>query len=190
MPFFSSCIPAEPTVSSSMRNASCSFYPKIDEACKDIIISPYVYGDSRALRGSEGVNARFNSYLTAGFISEGCKFFFKDVVCRYLFPLCDTSLNKTLAQGICRKTCQFVIYGKCTKELDVLRAIATTEPDFVEKLINCTTYPAANGGEASECYQHPELPGDYLTSCGFQPPDVQKVDNAIVQLFSLKLMDH
>ena len=27
-------------------------------------------------------------------------------------------------------------------------------------------------------------------SCGFQPPDVQKVDNAIVQLFSLKLMDH
>ena len=26
-------------------------------------------------------------------------------------------------------------------------------------------------------------------SCGFQPPDVQKVDNAIVQLFSLKLMD-
>ena len=27
-------------------------------------------------------------------------------------------------------------------------------------------------------------------SCGFQPPVVQKVDNAIVQLFSLKLMDH
>ena len=162
MPFFSSCIPAEPQVSSDMRKASCSFYPNITGACEDIISSRYVYGDSGALSGSEGVNARFDSYLKAGFISEGCKSFFKDVVCRYLFPLCDTSLNKPLAQGICRKTCQFVIYGKCAKELDALRVIAKREPDFDENLINCTTYPAANGGEAPECYQHHALPGDYL----------------------------
>ena len=162
--FFSSCIPAEPPVSSAMRNASCSFYPKITGACEDIISSRYVYGDPGFLRGSESLNARFNGYLKAGFISEGCQFYIKEMACRYLFPLCDTSLNKPRAQGICRKTCQFVIYGKCAKELDRLRPIAEagTEPGFDANLINCTTYPAANGGEAPECYQHHALPGDYL----------------------------
>ena len=173
-----------------MRDSSCYFYPKIAGACRDIIRSRYVYGDSGFLRGSESLNARFEGYLRAGFISEECKFSIKEVVCRYLFPLCDTSLNKPLAQGICRETCQFLIYGMCTKELYVLRAIAKTETGFEENLINCTTYTAANGGEAPECYQHRALPGDYLTSCGFRPPVVQKVDNAIVQLFSLILMDH
>ena len=163
MPFFSSCIPAEPPVSSAMRNASCSFYPKIAGACEDIISSRYVYGDPGFLRGSESLNARFNGYLKAGFISEGCQFSIKELACRYLFPLCDTSLNKPRGQGICRKTCQFVLHGKyCAKELDVLRTIAKTDPVFIENLINCTIYPAANGGEASECYQHPALPGDYL----------------------------
>ncbi|CAH3174957.1 unnamed protein product [Porites lobata] len=161
----SSCIPAEPPVSSAMRNASCSFYPKIDGACEDIISSRYVYGDPGFLRGSESLNARFNGYLKAGFISEGCQFSIKELACRYLFPLCDTSLNKPRAQGICRKTCQFVLHGKyCAKELDVLRTIAKTDPVFIENLINCTIYPAANGGEASECYQHPALPGDKTKS--------------------------
>ena len=159
--FFSSCIPAEPQVSSDMRKASCSFYPNITGACEDIISSRYVYGDSDVLRGSEGFNARFGVYLKVGFISEECTFFIKEVACRYVFPLCDTSLNKRLAQGICRKTCQFVMYGKCAKELHVLRAFAEEE-NVVENLINCTTYPAANGGEAPECYQHHALPGDYL----------------------------
>ena len=159
--FFSSCIPAEPPVSSDMRNASCSFHPNITGACEDIISSRYVYGDSDVLRGSEGFNARFSVYLRVGFISEECKFFIKEVACRYVFPLCDTSLNKPLSQGICRKTCQFVMYGKCAKELHVLRAFAQEE-NVVENLINCTTYPAANGGEAPECYQHHALPGDYL----------------------------
>ena len=159
--FFSSCIPAEPPVSSAVRNAYCSFYPKKAGACEDIISSRYVYGDSGFLREREDLNARFNGYLRAGFISEGCKFFIKEMACRYLFPLCDTSLNKPRAQEICRKTCQFVLYGKyCAKELDVLRTIAQTDPVFIENLINCTKYPAANGGEASECYQHPALPGD------------------------------
>ena len=158
--FFSSCIPAESSVSSAMRDSSCSFYPKIAEACEDIISSRYVFGDSGVLRTSESLIARFKGYLTL--ISGECKSFSKDVVCRYLFPLCDTSLNKPLAQGICRKTCQFVVYGKCAKELNALREIAKTEPDFDEKLINCTTYPVANGGEAPECYQHHALPGDYL----------------------------
>ena len=159
--FFSSCIPAESPVSSAMRNAYCSFYPKKAGACEDIISSRYVYGDSGFLRDREDLNARFDGYLRAGFISEGCKFFIKEMVCRYLFPLCDTSLNKPRAQEICRKTCQFVLHGKyCAKELDVLRTIAKTDPVFIENLINCTKYPAANGGEASECYQHPALPGD------------------------------
>ena len=154
----------EPAVSSAMRDASCSFYPKIGGACKDIIISRYVYGDSGALRGRESLNARFEGYLRLGLISEECKFFSREVVCRYLFPLCDTSLNKPLRQGICRKSCQFLIYVKCAKELVALRTIAEagTEPGFDGNLINCTTYPAVNGGEAPECYQHPALPGDYL----------------------------
>ena len=160
--FFSSCIPAEPPVSSVMRDASCSFYPKIRGACKDIISNRYVYGDPGVLRESESLNARFDGLLVL--TSGECKLFIKEVACRYLFPLCDTSLNKPRAQGICRKTCQFVIYGKCAKELDRLRPIAEagTEPGFDANLINCTTYPAANGGEAPECYQHHALPGDYL----------------------------
>ena len=162
--FFSSCIPAEPPVSSVMRDASCSFYPKIAAPCEDIISNRYVYGDSDFLRTSESLLARFDGYLRLGLISEECKFFSKDVVCRYLFPLCDTSLNKPLAQGVCRKTCQFGTYGKCVKELDPLRVIAEAgkEPGFDGNLMNCTTYPAANGGEAPECYQHHALPGDYL----------------------------
>ena len=162
MPFFFSCIRVEPPVSSAMRNASCSFYPKIAGACADIISNRYVYGDPGVLRESESLNARFDGLLVL--TSGECKLFIKDVACRYLFPLCDTSLNKPRAQGICRKTCQFVIYGKCAKELDRLRPIAEagTEPGFDENLINCTTYPAANGGEAPECYQHHALPGDYL----------------------------
>ena len=159
MPFFFSCIPAEPPVSSAMRNVSCSFYPKIAGPCEDTISSRYVY-----LRGGVSLNERFEAYLRLGFISEECKNFSKEVVCRYLFPLCDTSLNRPLAQGICRKSCQFLIYGKCAKELVALRLIAAagTEPGFDGNLINCTTYPAANGGEAPECYQHHALPGDYL----------------------------
>ena len=160
--FFSSCIPTESPVSSAMRDASCSFYPKIAGACKDIISNRYVYGDPGVLRETENIDARFDTYLRAGYISGECKIFFKEVVCRYLFPLCDTSLNKPLAQGICRKTCQFVIYGKCTKELNVLRVIVKKLPDFVGNLTNCNTYPAANGGEAPECYQTHALPGDYL----------------------------
>ena len=147
-----------------MRKASCSFYPNITGACEDIISSRYVYGDSDVLRGSEGFNARFGVYLRVGFISEECKSFIKEVACRYVFPLCDTSLNMPRAQGVCRKTCQFVIYEKCAEELVGLRAIAEagTEPDFDVNLINCTTYPTANGGEAPECYQSHALPGDYL----------------------------
>ena len=160
--FFSSCIPAEPPVNSAMRDASCSFYPKIAGACTDIISNRYVYGDPGFLRGSESLNARFDGFLIL--TSEECKLFIKEAACRYLFPLCDTSLDKPRAQGVCRKTCQFVIYEKCAEELVGLRAIAEagTEPDFDRNLINCTTYPAANGGEAPECYQSHALPGDYL----------------------------
>ena len=161
--FFSSCIPAEPPVSSAIRDASCSFYPKIAGACKDIISNRYVYGDPGFLRESESLNARFDGLLVLSTSGE-CKLLAKEVACRYLFPLCDTSLNKPRAQGICRETCQFVIYGKCAKELDRLRPIAEAgiEPGFDGNLLNCTTYPAANGGEAPECYQHHALPGDYL----------------------------
>ena len=160
--FFSSCIPAEPPVSSAIRDASCSFYPKIAGACKDIISNRYVYGDPGFLTGSESLNARFDGFLKL--TSEECKRFIKEAACRYLFPLCDTSLNMPRAQGVCRKTCQFVIYEKCAEELVGLRAIAEagTEPDFDVNLINCTTYPTANGGEAPECYQSHALPGDYL----------------------------
>ena len=158
--FFFSCIPAEPPVSSASRNISCTFYPQIAGVCGDIISNRYIFGDSGVLSRSESLIAKYEGFLAL--ISGECKIFSKEVACRYAFPLCDTSLNKPLAQGVCRKTCEFVTYEKCLSELDYLRVIAAQDSDFDEIMLNCTSYPAANGGEAPECYQLPALPGDYL----------------------------
>ncbi|CAH3022247.1 unnamed protein product, partial [Porites evermanni] len=155
-----SCIPAEPPVSSASRNISCTFYPQIAGVCGDIISNRYIFGDSGVLSRSESLIAKYESFLAL--TSGECKIFSKEVACRYAFPLCDTSLNKPLAQGVCRKTCEFVTYEKCLNELDSLRVIAAQDSDFDEIMLNCTSYPAANGGEAPECYQLPALPGDYL----------------------------
>lgn len=158
--FFFSCIPAEPPVSSASRNISCTFYPQIAGVCGDIISNRYIFGDSVVLSRSESLIAKYEGFLAL--TSRECKIFSKEVACRYAFPLCDTSLNKPLAQGVCRKTCEFVTYEKCINELDYLRVIAAQDSDFDEIMLNCTSYPAANGGEAPECYQLPSLPGDYL----------------------------
>ena len=160
MLFLSSCIPAEPPVSSASRNISCTFYPQIVGVCGDIIGNRYVFGDSGVLSKSESMISKYQGFF--GFISKECKLFIKEMACRYAFPLCDTSLNKPLAQGVCRKTCEFVTYEKCVLELSTLRVIAAQDADFDENILNCTSYPAANGGEAPECYQLPALPGDYL----------------------------
>lgn len=160
MLFLSSCIPAEPPVSSASRNISCTVYPQIAGVCGDIIGNQYVFGDSGVLSKSESMISKYLGFL--GLIAGECKLFIKEMVCRYTFPLCDTSLNKPLAQGVCRKTCEFVTYEKCSSLLNGLRVIAVQDPDFVENMLNCTSYPAANGGEAPECYQLPALPGDYL----------------------------
>ena len=160
MLFLSSCIPAEPTVSSASRNISCTFYSQIAGVCGDIIGNRYVFGDSGVLSKSESMISKYVGFL--GFVSEECKLFIKEMACHYAFPLCDTSLTKALAQRVCRKTCEFVTYEKCLLEVRTLRVITAPDSDFDENILNCTSYPAANGGEAPECYQLPALPGDYL----------------------------
>lgn len=113
---FFSCIPAEPPVSFASRNISCTFYPQIAGVCGDIISNRYIFGDSVVLSRSESLIAKYEGFLAL--TSRECKIFSKEVACRYAFPLCDTSLNKPLAQGVCRKTCEFVTYEKCINELE------------------------------------------------------------------------
>ena len=160
MLFLSSCIPAEPPVSSASRNISCTFYPQITGVYGDIIDNRYVFGDSGVLSKSQSMISKYQGFF--GFISEECKRFVKEMTCRYALPLCDTSLNKPLAQRVCRKTCEFVTHEKCLLELSALSVLSAEDPDFDKNMLNCTSYPAANGGEAPECYQLPALPGDYL----------------------------
>lgn len=160
MLFLSSCIPAEPPVSSASRNISCTFYPQIAGVCRDIIGNRYVFGDSGVLSKSESMVSKYVGFL--GLVSEECKLFIKEMACRYALPLCDTSLNKPLGQRVCRETCEFVTYEKCSSQINFLRVITAQDSDFDENFLNCTSYPATNGGEASECYQLPALPGDYL----------------------------
>ena len=160
MLFLSSCIPAEPPVSSASRNISCTFYPQITGVYGDIIDNRYVFGDSGVLSKSQSMISKYQGFF--GFISEECKRFVKEMTCRYALPLCDTYLNKPLAQRVCRKTCEFVTHEKCLLELSALRVLSAEDPDFDKNMLNCTSYPAANGGEAPECYQLPALSGDYL----------------------------
>ena len=160
MLFLSSCIPAEPPVSSASRNISCTFYPQIAGVCRDIIGNRYVFGDSGVLSKSESMVSKYVGFL--GLVSEECKLFIKEMACRYALPLCDTSLNKPLGQRVCRETCEFVTYEKCSSQINFLRVITAQDSDFDENFLNCTSYPATNGGEVSECYQLPALPGDYL----------------------------
>ena len=128
--------------------------------CENITSNKYIYGDSDSLRRSELFFSMFQGYLPLYEISEGCLTILKVLYCRYLFPLCDTSLKNPHPQRICRKTCEFALHVKCKKELVALRQIAERDSSFDRDMINCTTFPPAVGGEAPECYQHHLLPGE------------------------------
>ena len=128
--------------------------------CGNITNNQYIYGNSDDFRRSERLISLFQGYLPLYDISEECLTILKDLYCRYLFPLCDTSLKKPHDQRICRKTCEFALHVRCKKELVALRQVVELDPTFNRDMVNCTTYPPAVGGEAPECYQHHLIPGE------------------------------
>ena len=128
--------------------------------CEDITSNQYIYGDSNSLSRSERLISLFEIYLPLYAISEGCLTILKVLYCRYLSPLCNTSLKKPHPQQICRKTCEFALHVRCEKELATLQGIQELDPSFDRDMINCTTFSSAVGGEAPECYQHHLLPGE------------------------------
>ena len=140
--------------------AHCIFNSKKSGMCENITSKQYIYGDSDSLSRSERLISLFELYLPLYDISEGCLTILKDLYCRYLFPLCDTSLKKPHPQQICRKTCEFALHVRCKKELDSLKGIPELDSSFNPDMINCTRFPPAVGGEAPECYQHHLLPGE------------------------------
>ena len=86
----------------------------------------------------------------------------RDLFCRYHFPPCDTSLRIPRPRRICRRSCEYLDHVLCLKEMISVRIAAKTAPGFDHKMINCSTFDVANGGDAPECYQYQPLPGLYL----------------------------
>ena len=139
--------------------AHCIFNSKKSGICENITSNQYIYGDSHSLQRSELLISMFEGYLPLYDISEGCLTILKVLYCRYLFPLCYTSLKNPHPQRICRKTCEFALHVRCKKELVALRKIPELDPSFDRDMINCTTFSSTVGGEAPECYQYHPIPG-------------------------------
>ena len=160
-----SCIPAFPPVTASARNASCIFYEYKGEFCKDIITSLYVYGNQTTLDLGEVETKSFNAYFEWLDISEQCQPIIKDLYCRYYFRPCDESLGEPTDRRICRSSCDYLMDDVCKKEADVLKMAVSSSPDFNPNMINCSFYQPANGGDAPECYEWPDIPGEcYITA--------------------------
>ncbi|XP_066022960.1 muscle, skeletal receptor tyrosine protein kinase isoform X1 [Pocillopora verrucosa] len=159
-----SCIPAFPPVTASARNASCIFYEYKGEFCKDIITSLYVYGNQTTLDFGEVETETFKTYFKWFDISEKCQPIIKDLYCRYHFRPCDESLDKPTDRRICRSSCDYLMDDVCKKEADVLKMAVSSSPDFNPNMINCSFYQPANGGDAPECYEWPDIPGDNTNS--------------------------
>ncbi|XP_068706390.1 uncharacterized protein [Montipora foliosa] len=156
----SRCTQAIPAVSAFSRNNSCIFYNyTLDGFCKGIITSLYVFGDQTTIAYGERETKTFNSYFNFFEIGEECSPMLIDLYCRYHFPPCDTTLEKSRKRMICRRSCSHVIDVLCKKELDFVREAAKTAPSFDYDMINYSTYPVASGGNAPECYQSSLLPG-------------------------------
>ncbi|XP_078383586.1 uncharacterized protein LOC144666105 isoform X1 [Oculina patagonica] len=161
---YSSCVQAVPPVNASAKNASCIFYNYAikDGICRDIITSLYVFGNQSTLEHGEKQTERFHklSNMDPVKISEKCKPIMIDLLCRYHFPPCDTSLDKPQARQICRKSCEYMDQDLCKKEMIYIRQAAEAAPVLDKDMINCTLYEMANGGDAPECYEYFSLPGD------------------------------
>ncbi|CAH3022246.1 unnamed protein product [Porites evermanni] len=161
----SSCVQAESEVSLSQKRASCVFYLKTGQSCENIVGNQYVFdinGDD--LRLSKILTANFENYISFYKISDRCKPVISELYCRYLLPLCDTSLSKPYPRQICRTSCVFALHVLCKRELAQFREIAGQDSALDPKMINCSMYPLDSGGEAPECYQYHSLPGDETKS--------------------------
>ncbi|XP_022787743.1 uncharacterized protein LOC111327749 isoform X2 [Stylophora pistillata] len=156
----SSCIPAFSLVKSSARNASCIFYEYKGEFCKDIITSLYVYGNQSTLDYGEKETNTFGGYFNLFEISERCKPVIRDLYCRYHFPPCDETLGEPKDRGLCQRSCLYLIQDVCKSEMNFLRNASRDAPVFDQKMINCSLYKPTNGGDAPECYEWPDIPGD------------------------------
>ena len=97
------------------------------------------FGDK--LRHSKTLARSFERYIPFYPFSEGCKSIIADLYCRYLFPLCDTTLSTPYPRHICRKSCEFALHVICKDDLTRFKEIAQRDPDFDPNLINCSTYP-------------------------------------------------
>ena len=158
--FYCSCVQAEAEVSLASKNASCVFYTKRGGVCESITINQYIFDvHGNNLEKSESYAQMLQTWLPLYEISEGCKSVISDLYCRYLFPLCDTTLSKPLVRPICRKTCKFALEVMCKSELPILKQVVENDSRFDKNMVNCTTYPADGGGKAPECYQYSALPG-------------------------------
>ena len=154
-----SCVPVEPVVNASTKNAACVFYNYTAKngLCKNSISSLYVFGDSATLQNGEIRIKLFVGFFARGLpdqISEQCKPILIDLYCRYYFPPCDTSLARPLARRICRTSCAYMFRGLCEKEVEKFRGFLD------ENILNCTLFgDTANGGDVPECYQYHTVPG-------------------------------
>ena len=130
--------------------------------CENITKNQYIFADDYKLRHSEFLITMFQQYLPLYQISDECQPILNDLYCHYLFPLCDTTLERPHARRICRKTCEFALEVKCKKESAALRKIADLDQTFDKNMINCTafTFSTAEGGQAPECYQYHTSPGE------------------------------
>ena len=165
--FYFSCVPAEPVVNASTRNAACIFYNYTvkNGICKNSIASLYVFGNSITLQHGEtqiGKMARFFREVQSYQISKQCEPIMKDLFCRYHFPQCDTSLARPHARRICQTSCAYLVHGLCEREMVFFRDAIRAVPGLLDiNMLNCTLYDTANGGDVPECYQYHTVPGQY-----------------------------
>ena len=158
-----SCVPAFPPVEPSARNASCIFYEYKDTFCKNIITSLYVYGNQSTLDYGEKETNTFGGYFKLFDISPECRPVMRNLHCRYHFPACDETLDEPKDRGLCRSSCLYLMQDVCKSEMKFLTGASKEAPVFDQKMINCSLYKPANGGDAPECYGWPDIPGAYIT---------------------------
>ncbi|CAH3146164.1 unnamed protein product, partial [Porites evermanni] len=156
-----SCVQAEPPVNASTRDEFCILYNYTKgELCKGIITSLYVFGNQRTVDYGDFQTLNFQGYFFNFLeISKECRIIMRDLFCRYHFPPCDTSLRIPRPRRICRRSCEYLDHVLCLKEMISVRIAAKTAPGFDHKMINCSFFDVANGGDAPECYQYQPLSG-------------------------------